>query len=68
MTKAQLLSELGAQEARFTALTDGLAQLSAYLQSAKFAQDSTVQVRDVLTRMAEADRASTDAYFSAEPV
>jgi hypothetical protein len=35
------------------ALKDGLQLLQAYLQSSKFSQDTTVQVKDVLNRLNE---------------
>lgn len=56
--------ELNAAVAAMSALQSGLTELRAYLTSSKFESDTTVQVRDVLARLASAESASTDAYFA----
>lgn len=57
--------ELNQSIAAMSALQAGLTDLRAYLTSSKFEVDSTVQVRDILARLATAESAATDAYFAA---
>ena len=52
--KLTLVQRIEAERRQLEALTDGIIRLQSYLTSAKFSNDPTVQVRDVLTRLQEA--------------
>lgn len=50
----KLESELRASQEELRQLKDGITELKSYLQSEKFWMDTTVQTRDVLNRLEEA--------------
>jgi SOS response regulatory protein OraA/RecX len=54
-----------AQERELTALSEGIRDLSAYLQSEKFWEDPTVQVCDVLNRLSWLRDAAMAAKYDA---
>ena len=54
MTKADLTRENEELRSQMEAARNELAALQSYLQSEKFSNDPTVQVRDVLNRLAPA--------------
>ena len=56
-----LQTENAQKDAELRALYAGLTELKAYLTSDKFADDNSVQVRDVLTRLHEAESAAANA-------
>jgi rubrerythrin len=56
-----MTKEARVERARYIALKVELADLKAYLQSAKFHEDPTVQVRDVLTRIVAAECRAIEA-------
>ncbi len=49
----RLQQEVATHEAQITATAEGIALLRSYLMSSKFHSDTTVQVSDVLLRLAE---------------
>jgi len=55
MTKAELTRENEELKATIEATRSELIALASYLQSEKFHDDRTVQVRDVLNRLANVD-------------
>ncbi len=55
----KLQHKVNAQKAEMEAMQEGLNLLRSYLQSSKFHQDTTVQVSDVLMRLAEAELSAT---------
>ena len=61
-------SRAAQNQAELAALRQGLEDLRAYLTSDKFADDKSVNTRDVLHRMYEITSAADDAAFSAEEV
>lgn len=56
----RLQAEVAREKRTVAALEQGLRDLRSYLMSPKFHQDTTVQVDDVLRRMAELESYATD--------
>jgi site-specific recombinase XerD len=57
----RLQAERDRAQREVDALREGMRQLRGYLTSAKFHQDDSVNVRDVLLRLEELGAAATDA-------